>query len=73
MSVRDLIDKYLSEERKWKKEGNDLILQDKDISGVVSIKQKGKNWVIYVNGKPKSKASSIEDAKDDAELYIHEI
>jgi hypothetical protein len=74
MSINEIIDKYLlSEERKWKKSDNEYVLQDKNTSGTVVIKQRGKDWVIYVNGKPKSKSPSLPDAKDDAELYIHEI
>ena len=71
MSVKEIMEKYLMEEREWKKQGNDYILQDKDVSDIVSIKKKGAFFVIYVNGTPKSKAKSLDDAKEDAELFIH--
>jgi len=70
MSISEIIDMYLSEERKWNKIGNDQYMLDTNSS--ITIKKKGSQWIIYSNGSPKSKAKSLKDAKNDAELFIHD-
>lgn len=72
MSVKELIEKYLEKGRKWKKINNDeYILIDKDVRELISLKLKEKWWIVFVNSTPKYKASSLDDAKTGAELFIH--